>query len=172
MWCSQFQPRVDEKFYLDFKKKFLDEVKRTAKRCTKLCNRKYDQERNYSVSLHPEIERNRNFIARSTKFIHDEMFALEKISKTPGEKLSALIQYADGLLDTPFNNLFMTIFVGRISKRWITHAKESFQQHFNTHASSTDNSAFEMKGMLSTAKVDDDDDITPNLAPMFTEMRL
>lgn len=58
---------------------FKEQLKATHNKCTKNICKMYDQERNYSVSYHPEIEEKRS---KAKTACHQEKEALGKLTST------------------------------------------------------------------------------------------
>ena len=111
------------KQYVDIKELFLNALKDTQERCTLLYHNKYDQERYFSISIHPEIEKNRILIECSMKKVEEELMLIEKLHPTYLKKRNALIAYIEGLVNTSFKNLFMIIFKGKLSKYCLPEIK-------------------------------------------------
>jgi hypothetical protein len=97
--------------------KLLDD---TENKCLKLCANKYDQERNYNIGYHPAIEENKHKVAKTKKRVLEELASIDVANKgQPEQAQRSLIQYGERLGEEVVFSLFLTIFIGKLKKRWL-----------------------------------------------------
>lgn len=110
-----FADKTPKAQYEKIKRNFMKQLENTENRCIEFCNRKYDQERNFSVGYHPEIEANHDKIVSSKRLVLNDIQDIDKI-ECPAKRLESLIQYVRDLSELKFKLLFMEILVGKVRK--------------------------------------------------------
>lgn len=110
---SRENVKIEE--YKKIKKLFIDCLNATRNKCILLCKNKYDQERNYSVSSHPEIEKNYKQIEFSKNIMLQDLSDIEEEANSEN-KLEKMKAFITDLTQLQFNSLFMQILIGKVKK--------------------------------------------------------
>lgn len=128
MWCRHFQNNSNSDKYSYLKNLFLEQLNLTAIHCKNNYLKKYDQERNYAVSEHPEITTKLSEIEYNKKKITDEINQIEK-NLSPLKCAQHFIDYVKTIMDNPSKSLFIQVLKGKLKKKWQVQAdlvKDSF----------------------------------------------
>lgn len=114
-----FKQSIAHENYITFKALFIVALNETENKCLKICANKYDQERNYNVGYHPAIEYDKALVKASKIRIKKELENIEQANKNnPERALHDLLFYGNGLSESYFKNLFMTILAGKLKEHW------------------------------------------------------
>lgn len=112
-----FQVDPSQEKFNSLKKILLQHLDDTEARCKHLYLKKYDQERNWSISEHPEIESAIKKTVSLKKYILSEVEQCEtSLSTSPFCALKSLIEFANELMEANFRSLFWEIFSGKLKK--------------------------------------------------------
>ncbi|HEX4044604.1 MAG TPA: hypothetical protein VHZ76_02945 [Gammaproteobacteria bacterium] len=122
---------TDKETYKQLKKAFLHEVYDTVNRCEKGCINQDNQERNFSVSDHPEIAEKRKKIDSFVEHVFKELEFIDQKEHSPAERVKYLKQYGQGLqklgdlMYKPYNPVLpLTILMGKMKKHWVPMAEK------------------------------------------------
>lgn len=123
MWCSQFQNDPIVEKYNFLKTSFLKQVDQAFNRCKKVNRNKYNQERNFSVATHPEIENKIVEFSTRKDQIQNDIEKLECIL-VPSQRINYLINYANDIIASNNKSFFTTVLKGKLAKHWKVEADE------------------------------------------------
>ena len=99
---------------------FITYLNQTENKCLKLCAYKFDQERYYSFASVPFIEENKLKITNTKMRILERLDLIDLVSQGSAERATKeLIRYGEELREVFTLSLFLTIFIGKITKRWL-----------------------------------------------------
>lgn len=115
-----FQANPIQENYNKIKALFIILLHQTEKRCIKICDNKYDQERNYYMSYLPAVEEDRHKAIQAAARIRAQLKMIDDCNRgSPAGAMRDLLAYGMGLSDCYFKNLFMSIFSAKLRKRWV-----------------------------------------------------
>lgn len=106
--------------YQAAKQLFLKLVNETDAKCHKGYVDRYDQERNISIAVHPEIEPLWYVRVASLEKVLGKLEKIEEKFDSPNRRLIKLCQYVAGITDLRFSGLFMVIFCGKLRSHFLT----------------------------------------------------
>ena len=124
-----FEQSPSQATYNAIKASFIKLLEDTETKCQKLCAYKYDQERNFTIAYHPVIEANKHKITNTKKRVLEELASIESVNKgSPEQAQRDLINYGKRLGEEVVFSLFLTIFIGKLKKRWLPEVNPEAKQ--------------------------------------------